>query len=205
MTQFQTRRALLTALAGAACVAAAGCVPGPGMSFVRPSNAPYGPTPMDVVAEMLRLANIQTYDKVFDLGCGDGRIVMAAARWYGAHGVCVDTDRYLIYEGRENARVSKIYDRIVFLNQDVFDTDLGDATVVMLVLTREMNLALRPKLERELRPGSRIVSYMYDMGDWQPREVVRVTSGGVERPIYLWQIPSRRESIIAAAGSEMMR
>src|SRR6478609_4562019 len=105
--RFQTRRTLLRAFVAAACAAGAGCAPGPGgMMLVRPSNAPYGPTPMDVVAEMLRLANIQTYDKVFDLGCGDGRIVMAAARWYGAHGVCVDTDRYLIYEGRENARVS---------------------------------------------------------------------------------------------------
>ena len=204
MKYSQHRRTLLTALAAAAGVAVAGCVPGAGMSFVRPS-APYGPTPMDVVSEMLRLANIQPFDKVFDLGCGDGRIVMAAARWYGAHGVCVDTDPWLIYEGRENARVSKILEKIVFLNQDVFDTDIGDASVVMLALTREMNLALRPKLENGLRPGSRIVSYMYDMGDWAPREIVRVTSGGVERPIYLWQIPSRRESIVAAAGGQGMK
>jgi SAM-dependent methyltransferase len=204
-SHFETRRALLRALAGAACVAGAGCAPGPGMGFVRPSNAPYGATPMDVVTEMLKLANVQTWDKVFDLGCGDGRIVMAAARWYGASGVCVDTDRYLIYEGRENARISHIYEKVLFLNQDLFDTDLGDATVVMLALTREMNLALRPKLERELRPGSRVVSYIYDMGDWAPREVVRVTSGGVERPIYLWQIPSRRESIVAAVGGGGMR
>lgn len=196
MNAFDARRALLRALAGAACAAGAGCAPGPGMGFVRPSVY-FETTPMDVVSEMLKLADIQNWDKVFDLGCGDGRIVMAAVRWYGAHGVCVENDRYLVYEGRENARTSHIYDRIVFLNQDLFDTDLGDATVVMLFLSREMNLALRPKLERELRPGSRIVSHMYDMGDWQPRQIVRVTSGGVERPIYLWVIPSRRESIVA--------
>src|SRR5690349_19905901 len=109
MNPCPVRRALLTVLDGAACDGAAGCVPGPGMSFVRPSNEPHGPTPMDVGAAMLRLAKTQNYDKVFDLGCGDGCILSAVASLYGAHGVCVDTDRYLIYEGHENARVSKIY------------------------------------------------------------------------------------------------
>ena len=195
----EARRALLRAIAGAACLAGAGCAPQAGMFFVRPPGVPFEPTPMDVVSAMLKLADIKPYDKVFDLGCGDGRIVMAAARWYGANGVCVDVDRYLIYEGRENARVTHIYEKVLFLNQDLFETDLGDATVVMLFLSREMNLALRPKLERELRPGSRIVSHMYDMGDWEPREIVQVTSGGRTRPIYLWAIPSRRESIVARA------
>jgi SAM-dependent methyltransferase len=195
----EIRRALLRAIAGAACVAGAGCAPQAGMFFVRAPGVPFEPTPMDVVSAMLRLADVKPYDKVFDLGCGDGRIVMAAARFYGASGVCVDVDRYLIYEGRENARLAHLSDKVLFLNQDLFETDLGDATVVMLFLSREMNLALRPKLERELRPGSRIVSHMHDMGDWEPREVVQVTSGGRTRPIYLWAIPGRRESIVAGS------
>lgn len=198
----EIRRALLRAIAGAACIAGAGCAPAPGIFFVRPPGVPFEPTPMDVVSVMLRLADIKTYDRVFDLGCGDGRIVMGAARFYGARGVCVEVDRYLVYEGRENARLSQISDKLLFLNQDMFETDLGDATVVMLYLSREMNLALRPKLQRELRPGSRIVSHMYDMGDWEPREIVRVTSGGRERPVYLWQIENPRESVVARATTE---
>ena len=198
-----TRRALIRAIAGAACVTAAGCItPMPGMFFIRPPGVPFEPTPMDVVSVMLRLADIKSYDKVFDLGCGDGRIVMAAARFYGASGVCVDVDRYLIYEGRENARLAHLNEKLVFLNQDLFETDLGDATVVMLFLSREMNLALRPKLKRELRPGSRIVSHWHDMGDWEPREIVKVTSGGRERPIYLWVIEGRPESVVAKAKTQ---
>jgi len=194
------RRAILRAIAGAACVTAAGCVtPMPGMFFTRPPGVPFEATPMDVVSAMLRLADLQSYDTVFDLGCGDGRIVMTAARFYGVRGVCVDVDRYLIYEGRENARVNKLYDKVLFLNQDMFDTDLGDATVVMLYLSQEMNLKLRPKLQRELRPGSRIVSHWHDMGDWQPREVVKVTSGGRERPIYLWVIEGGPDNVVAKA------
>jgi len=195
-----TRRTLIRTIAGAACVAAAGCItPQAGMFFVRPPGVPFEPTPMDVVSAMLRLADLKPYDTVFDLGCGDGRIVMAAARFHGVRGVCVDVDRYLIYEARENARVNNLYDKVLFLNQDMFETDLGDATVVMLYLSREMNLALRPKLKRELRPGSRIVSHVHDMGDWEPREVVQVTSGGRERPIYLWVIEGGPGSVVARA------
>ncbi len=198
-----TRRALICAITGAACVSAAGCItPLPGMFFTRPPGVPFEPTPMDVVSAMLRLADLKSWDTVFDLGCGDGRIVMAAARFYGVRGVCVDVDRYLIYEGRENARVNNLFDKVFFLNQDMFETDLGDATVVMLFLSREMNLALRPKLQRELRPGSRIVSHWHDMGDWAPREVVQVTSGGRERPIYLWVIEGGRGSVVARANTE---
>jgi SAM-dependent methyltransferase len=198
-----TRRAHVRAIAGAACVSAAGCItPMPGMFYIRLPGVPFEPTPMDVVSAMLRLADIRSYDTVFDLGCGDGRIVMAAARFYGVRGVCVDVDRYLIYEGRENARVNNLYDKVLFLNQDMFDTDLGDATVVMLYLSQEMNLKLRPKLQRELRPGSRIVSHWHDMGDWQPREIVHVTSGGRERPIYLWVIEGGPDNVLASVPAQ---
>jgi SAM-dependent methyltransferase len=193
------RRALLgAAVSTAACAALSGCItPTAGMFFIRPPGVAYEPTPMDVVSAMLKLADIHPWDTVFDLGCGDGRIVMAATRFHGARGVCVDVDRWLIFEAREVARRAQL-DRLFFLNQDLFETDLGDATVVMLFLSREMNLALRPKLQSELRPGARVVSHEHDMGDWEPRDIVRVTSGGRERPVYLWVIDGR-DKLIAEA------
>jgi len=146
----------------------------------------YEPTAPDVVEVMLRLADVRPGDVVYDLGCGDGRIVIAALRAGAARGVCVDVDPQRIAESRENAAKAGMADRIRFLNQDLFATDLADATVVMLFLSPDFNLKLRPRLERETKPGTRIVSHWHDMGDWRPRETVRVTSGGRERPVYLW-------------------
>ena len=159
-----------------------------------PRRAPdvrYEPTPMDVVRAMLQLADVKTGDIVYDLGCGDGRMVITAAREYDAHGVCVDIDPRRIAESRENARQAGVTDRIRFLNVDLFATDIADATVVTLFLSPEVNLAVRPKLLRELRPGTRIVSHWHDMGDWKPQRTVRVRSGGRERSIYLWTVPER--------------
>ena len=146
---------------------------------------------MDVVETMLRLANVSRDDVVYDLGCGDGRIVIAAARQAGARGVCVDIDPRRIAESRENARQAGVADRLRFLNEDLFATDIGDATVIMLFLSPELNLAVRPKLLRELKPGARIVSHWHDMGDWTPHTTVRVLSDGRERPVYLWTVPAR--------------
>lgn len=141
---------------------------------------------MDVVQVMLRLANVRAGDVVFDLGCGDGRIVIAAVRRFGARGVCVDIDPRRIAESRENAGEAGVTDRIQFLNQDLLATDISNATVVMLFLSPELNLKVRPKLLRELKAGTRVVSHWHDMGDWKPQETVRVRSGGYERPVYLW-------------------
>ena len=146
---------------------------------------------MDVVGAMLRLARVNAGDVVCDLGCGDGRIVITAARQFGARGVCVDIDPRRIAESRENARRAGVTERIQFLNVDLLATRIDDATVVMLFLSRELNLAVRPKLLRELKPGTRIVSHWHDMGDWKPQETVRVQSSGRERPIYLWTVPER--------------
>jgi ubiquinone/menaquinone biosynthesis C-methylase UbiE len=146
---------------------------------------------MDVVQAMLRLARVSAGDVVFDLGCGDGRIVVAAVRHFGARGVCVDIDPQRIAESRGNAYEAGVTDRIRFLNQDLLTTDISDATVVMLFLSPDLNLAVRPKLLRELKPGSRIVSHWHDMGDWKPQEIARVRSGGYERPVYLWTVPER--------------
>jgi SAM-dependent methyltransferase len=151
----------------------------------------YEPTSADVVEVMLRLGGVKAGDVVYDLGCGDGRIVIGAVRAGAARGVCVDIDPVRIGESRQNAQQAGVADRIRFVNQDLFATDLADATLVMLFLSPEFNLKLRPKLQRELKPGARVVSHWHDMGDWQPQKVVRVASEGRERSIYLWTIPAR--------------
>jgi len=158
---------------------------------LRAPDVRYEPTPMDVAQAMLRLARVTTGDVVYDLGCGDGRIVIAAARQHDARGVCVDIDPQRIAESRENARRAGVADHIQFVNDDLLTADIGAATVVMLFLSPELNLAVRPKLLRELKPGTRIVSHWHDMGDWKPQNTVRVRSGGIQRPLYLWTIPER--------------
>ena len=152
----------------------------------------YEPTAMDVVETMLQMAEVRASDVVADLGCGDGRIVIEAVRRYGARGVCVDIDPRRIEEARANAVRAGVTERIDFLTQDLFATDLGEVSVVMLFLSPEFNLRLRPKLERELAPGSRVVSHWHDMGDWRATRTVRMRSDGRERPVYLWVLHGRR-------------
>jgi ribosomal protein L11 methylase PrmA len=137
---------------------------------------------------MLRLAEVKRDDVVYDLGCGDGRIVIAAAVQYGARGVCIDIDPQRIAESRENARRAGVADRIDFRTQDLFAADIGSATVVTLFLWPDVNLRLKPKLFRELRPGTRVVSYYHDMGDWQAERVVRVRVDGRTQRLYLWKM-----------------
>ena len=151
----------------------------------------YEPSAQDVVEVMLKLGDVKRGDVVYDLGCGDGRIVIAALRAGAARGACVDVDPVRIAESRTNAEKAGVADRIRFLNQDLFAADISDATVVMLFLSPDFNLKLRPKLQGELKPGTRVVSHWHNMGDWQPRETVRVTSEGRERSVYLWTIAPR--------------
>ena len=139
-----------------------------GCSTLRLPDVEFVPTPHEVVAEMLNMAEVTKEDVVYDLGCGDGRIVIAAAKHYGARGVGVDIDPQLIKVCRENARKAGVTNRVTFLLRDLFETELREATVVALYLTPELNLQLRPKLFRELKPGARIVSHDFDMGDWKP-------------------------------------
>jgi SAM-dependent methyltransferase len=186
-------RVVLCALVAASCVASISFAQPPALAppALRAPDVRYEPTPMNVVHAMLQLANVNAGDIVYDLGCGDGRIVITAARQLAARGVCVDIDPRRIAESQENARQAGVTDRVRFLNEDLFATDLGDATVVMLFLSSDLNLAVRPKLLRELKPGTRIVSHWHDMGDWTPLGTVRVWSSGRERPIYLWTVPPR--------------
>lgn len=134
---------------------------------------------------MLALARVTSADVVYDLGSGDGRIPIAAARKYGARGVGVEIDPLRIREANDNLKRSGVGDRVVFLNQDLFEADISPATVVTLFLLPRLNLQLMPKLKRELRPGTRIVSHQFHMGDeWTPERVQDV--GGLT--IYLWTI-----------------
>jgi 16S rRNA G966 N2-methylase RsmD len=160
-----------------------------GCAALRPPDVLYEPTPMDVVQAMLELAAVGREDLVADLACGDGRIVIEAVRRYGARGLCVDIDPERIAEATQNARAAGVADRIRFLNQDLFVTDLREVSAVMLFLSPQFNLQLRPKLARELAPGARVVSHWHRMGDWEPTRTLRVKSGGRERPVYLWTMP----------------
>ena len=183
-----TRRTLLTVLAAAA---AAGCsglrerFPGPDILFVA--------TPEDVSLEMLRVAAVTPADVVFDLGSGDGRIVIAAARDFGARGVGVEIDPDLVRVSREAVLAAGLGSRVTILWQDLFVSDLADASVVTLYLRDDVNLRLRPKLLRELAPGTRVVSHDFDMADWEPDRVHRVRSREREHRLYFWLIPARAD------------
>jgi SAM-dependent methyltransferase len=158
-------------------------------------DVPYVPTPQAVVDEMLKLANVTKGDVVYDLGSGDGRLVITAVKKFGAkRGFGVDIDPERIKESNENAKVAGVTDRVSFAVQDLFQTDFKEATVVTLYLLPEVNLKLRPKLLSDLKPGTRIVSHAFDMGDWQPEKTVTVSPGG--QRIFLWRIPAT-----AATGS----
>ena len=163
----------------------AGCAAG----APRAPEVQYEPTPMDVAQAMLALAEVGAGDLVADLGCGDGRIVIEAVRRHGARGLCVDIDPRRIAEAQRNAVAAGVAERITFLNQDLFAVELRGVTAVMLFLSPAFNRKLRPKLERELAPGARVVSHWHDMGPWQPSRTLRIRSDGRERPIYLWTMP----------------
>jgi len=151
----------------------------PGAPGVR-----YEPSPAAVVEAMTRLAAVKPGDVVYDLGCGDGRIVIAAAK-LGARAVCVDIDPLRIADAQEHARGAGVAERIQFRTEDLFDVDLGDATVVMLFLSPRVQRLLRSRLQA-LNPGTRIVSHWHDMGDWQPKKSMHVSEGRRDHPVYLW-------------------
>ena len=150
----------------------------------------YVPTPHHVVAEMLRLAAVTPTDVVYDLGCGDGRVLIAAAQLYKARGVGIDIDPQRIEESRINAHQAGVVERVQFLQQDLFETDIREATVVTLYLLPQLNRQLRPKLFSDLQPGTRIVSHDFDMGDWQPDQVMHVPGAAYEHTVFYWIIPA---------------
>jgi ribosomal protein L11 methylase PrmA len=153
----------------------------------KEKDVPYVPTREEVVAGMLSLAGVKKGDVIYDLGCGDGRIVITAAQKFGTRGVGIDIDPVRIKEAQDNAQKAGVTDRVKFIEQDLFDAKIADATVVTLYLLPSVNLKLRPKLLRDLKPGTRIVSHSFDMGDWKPEKEVNVDG---ER-IYFWTVPTK--------------
>jgi SAM-dependent methyltransferase len=178
--------ALALALAAAPQPAATPGQEATGQTSRRPDVA-FIPTPAAVIQEMLTGAHVGKDDVVYDLGCGDGRIVIAAARQFGARGVGVDIDPVRIREARKNAEKAGVAGLVTFLNQDLFQTNFKEATVVMLYLLPDLNLKLRPKLLAELEPGTRIVSHAWDMGDWTPERSIDVNG----RLVFFWTVPKR--------------
>jgi SAM-dependent methyltransferase len=153
-------------------------------------DVPYVSTSQRVVNRMLEAADVTREDVVFDLGSGDGRIPITAAKKYGARGVGVEIDPELVAEARKNAREAGVADRVEFRQGDLFQADISEATVVALYLWPEINVKLRPKLLRTLDPGDRIVSHDFRMGDWEPDRVLDLGPGKIGREtVYLWVVP----------------
>lgn len=172
-------RNLIVAALFAACGATA--------AAAREPDVIYLPTPQDLVEDMLRLADVKRGDVLYDLGSGDGRIAVTAARKYGIRAVGIDIDPERIREAHANAKRKGVAKLVTFRQQDLFTADFREATVVTLYLLPDLNLKLRPQLLRQLRPGTRVVSHQFDMGDWKPDKTLE-SSG---RTVYFWVIPAR--------------
>ena len=157
----------------------------------KPLDVPYAGTPERVISAMLKLGKVTKDDYLIDLGCGDGRIPIAAALRFGTRGLGIDLDPERVTEAKANARSAGVTKRVRFIEGDIFDADLRGATVVTLYLLPEINLRLRPKLWAELKPGTRVVSHNYDMGDWEPEKTVRLTMPGGAHLLFLWTIPAQ--------------
>jgi len=156
------------------------------------SRAPdviYVPTPQEVVDQMLKLAKVGKNDVLYDLGSGDGRIPVTAAKRFGIRATGIDIDPQRIAEANENAKKNGVSHLVRFKREDLFKTDFSDATVVTLYLLPDLNVKLRPRLLAELKPGTRVVSHQFDMGTWKPDRKVELSAG---RVIYLWTIPERK-------------
>lgn len=163
-------------------------------------DVPYVPTPQVVVDEMLRIANVGPGDYVIDLGSGDGRIPVTAAQKFGARGLGVDLDPERVAEGEENARSAGVAERVRFLRRNLFETDIRPATVLTMYLLPSVNLKLRPRLLAELKPGTRIVSHDFDLGEWQPDR-----KAYLRKNVFLWIVPAQvagrwRAAIALPAG-----
>ena len=153
----------------------------------RSPDVIFVPTPNEVVEKMLEMAKVTAKDTLYDLGCGDGRIVITAAQKFGARAVGIDIDPKRIQEANANAKAAKVTDKVKFVEADLFESDISEATVVSLYLLTRLNEKLKPKLLKELKPGTRVVSHAFDMGDWKPEATAQVAASTV----YLWRIPAK--------------
>jgi SAM-dependent methyltransferase len=164
---------------------------GPGATAGQPARQPdiyFAPTREVVADAMLQLADVTADDVVYDLGSGDGRIVILAAQKFGARGVGVEIDPRLVEISRQVASEGHVADRVTFIEGDLFDADISGATVVTLYLSPGVNRRLEPKLRRELKPGTRIVSHQFPIANWPPSRTVRAEDG---TNLYLWTVPAK--------------
>jgi len=178
------RRSFIASLV-ASCSSAAAWAQQSAAAPKRSPDVPYVPTPQPVVEAMLKLGEVKTGDILYDLGSGDGRIPITAAKMFGIHATGIDINPVRIEEAQANAKKENVTNLVAFRNEDLFDADLKDATVVTLYLLPSINLKLRPKLFRDLKPGTRIVSHSFDMGGWEPEKRIEVDG----RYLYLWRVP----------------
>lgn len=168
----------------------------------KPLDVPYVPSKPEVVQAMLRMAKVTKDDLLYDLGCGDGRIVITAAQLYGTRGVGIDIDPERIKESRENAAKANVGPLVKFLEQDLFKSDVHEATVVSLYLLTSVNLRLRPILLAQLRPGTRIVSHNYAMDTWKPDDSEVVMVNDISHNVYFWVVPANVSGSWGGAWSE---
>ena len=154
---------------------------------LAPPDVIFVPTPQEVVDEMLKIADVKQGDVLYDLGSGDGRIPITAAKRFGVRAVGIDIDPQRIAEANENARRNGVAGQVQFRNENLFTADFREATVVTLYLLPELNVKLRPRLWKELKPGTRVVSHQFEMGDWKPEKTAEVNG----RRIYFWTVPAR--------------
>jgi SAM-dependent methyltransferase len=155
-------------------------------------DVPFVPTPQPVVDEMLRLADPKEGETLYDLGCGDGRIVVTAAKRYKVKGIGVDIDPERIKESNENAQNSGVTDRVKFLQQNLYEMDFSDADVLCMYLLTSVNAKLKPKILADMKPGARVVSHAFDLGDWKPDKTVQVAASD-SRTVYFWIVPAKVE------------
>ncbi|MBI5281251.1 MAG: class I SAM-dependent methyltransferase [Candidatus Solibacter usitatus] len=152
-----------------------------------PGEVPYVPTPQAVVNAMLKLAGVAKGEVMYDLGCGDGRIVITAAKEHGAHGTGVDINPERIKEAEDNARKAGVEKRVKFIEKNLFEADFHDADVVTLYLLPDVNLRLRPRLLKQLKVGARIVSHSFNMAEWEPDQKIEAEG----RSLYLWKVTEK--------------
>ena len=194
---------LVVALSAAAQTAAQQAPAAAPQKELRAPDVVFVPTPQDVVEAMLKVAKVGKGDVLYDLGSGDGRIPITAAQKYRiALGIGIDINPERIKEANENLSKARVGNRVRFVNADLFETDLSDATVITLYLLPTLNLKLLPKLLKEVKPGTRIVSHAFDMGSWKPQQTLKVGT----RSVYFWTIPARgtasyEAAVAAASGS----
>lgn len=157
-------------------------------AFPRPDIG-FIPTPGDAIAAMLKLADLRSSDVVYDLGCGDGRLLIQVAVDYGVRGVGIDVDAALLQQAQAKAEQEGVGDRLTFRQENLFETDFRAATVVFIYLLPHLNLRLRPRLQAQLQPGSRIITHMFNMGDWLPDFTLRLEPSEEDSVLYLWRMP----------------